>query len=69
MRAMTPRERRRAVGNLWEKLAYTRVDVPVLVDWAVFCKGGAVLSNVANEGESVKAKSNHDVHIDTGDLI
>ena len=35
---------------------------------AVFCKG-AVLSNVAKEGESVKAKSNHDIHIDTGDLI
>jgi len=66
---MTPRERRRAVRNLWKKLAYIRVDLPVPVDWAVFCKGGAVLSNVANEGESVKAKSNHDVHIDTGDLI
>jgi len=35
---------------------------------AVFCKGGLAI-DVANEGESVKAKSNHDVHIDTGDLI
>src|SRR4029077_20321660 len=35
---------------------------------AVFCKGGLAI-DVANEGESVKAKSNHDVHIDMGDLI
>ena len=28
-----------------------------------------MLSNAANEGESVKAESKHDVHIDMGDLI
>jgi len=64
-----PGERRPAVGNGWEKLAITRVDVPVPVDWDSVLQRSAVLSNVANEGESVKARSNHDVHIDTGGLI
>jgi len=69
MRVMTPRERRRAVRNLWKKLAYIRIDLPVPVDWDSVLQRMAPPSNVANEGESVKAKSNHDVHINTGGLI
>jgi hypothetical protein len=47
MRAMTPRERRRAVGNLWEKLAHTRVDVPVLVFVLIAGILAAITTNVS----------------------